>query len=230
MKKILKYFFSIGVLFLISGSLFAQTQRTKGLRIGVDLSRFSFYYLQPEREGYEFSGDFEVKRDLYIVGEYGIENVTIEKESYNYKSEGYYFRAGFDRNFLKSENPNEYEMVFGGIRYGYASQEHLAENIFIQNPYWQMNPISTIPATKCNTHWMEVVAGVRAELFWNISIGWSVRGKIRLANSGYGNLIPYNVPGYGNGAKKSNLGLNFSIYYRIPLFKQTVDYKKPESK
>ena len=60
MKKILRYFFSTGLLILFTINISAQTQRIKGLRLGVDLSRFSLYYLQPEREGYEFSADFEI--------------------------------------------------------------------------------------------------------------------------------------------------------------------------
>jgi hypothetical protein len=229
-NRILKYFFSIGALVLFTGSISAQSQRTKGLRVGVDLSRFALYYLQPEREGYELSGDFEIKRDLYITGEYGIENINLNKSTYNYRSEGYYFRAGVDRNLLKSENPDEYEMVFFGVRYGYASQLHSAENIILQNPYWTTIPVASITEKECTTHWIELVAGIRAELFWNFSIGWSVRGKLRLAHKGYENIDPFNVPGYGNGTKKSNLGFNFSIYYRIPLYKQQVDYKSPETK
>lgn len=223
MKIMSRYFFSIGLLILICFSTSAQVKRTKGLRVGIDLSRFSLPYLQPEREGYELSGDFEIKRDVYITGEYGIENVTLHKDQYSYESEGYYFRAGVDHNFLKNQKPDEYEMVFLGIRYGYASQNHMASNVIIQNQFWPGTSGNSIAERVCNTHWIEVVAGIRAELFWNFSMGWSVRGRIRLAHNGYSNLDPYNVPGYGNGIKKSNLGFNFSLYFRIPFYNQKID-------
>jgi hypothetical protein len=228
MKKILRSFFSIATLILITSGLMAQSERIKGLRLGVDLSRFALYYLAPEREGYEVSGDFEIKKDIYIAGEYGKENVTLEKESFDYKSDGYYFRAGVDRNFLNYDSIARYEMAYAGLRYGFSSQTHSANNIIVKSPYWGDLTNAGIPEIQCNTHWVEVVAGIRAELFKGFFIGWSVRGRVRLAHSGYGSMEPYNVPGYGNGSKKSNLGFNFSIYYRIPLFKQTVNYKKQE--
>jgi hypothetical protein len=226
MQRMPKYIFSIGVLLLITINSSAQTKRIKGLRLGIDVSRFSLYYFQPERKGYEFSGDFEIKRDLYLTGEYGIESVTLEKPNYNYMSDGYYYRFGFDKNFLKSETPDDYEMVFLGFRYGYANQKHSADNIIINNPYWSDISNATILEKECSTHWIELVAGVRAELIRNVALGWSVRGRLRLSHKGYDSLTPYNVPGYGNGSKKSNLGFNFSLYFRIPIYKQTVDYTK----
>jgi len=224
----LKYFFSIGALLLFSGILFAQSERVKGLRLGVDISRFALPYIQAEHEGYEVSADFEIKRDIYLAGEYGVESINLEKETHNYISDGYYFRAGFDKNFMKSEDPSEYEMVFGGLRYGFASQTHSGNTIIIYDPYWVSESSANLSDAACQTHWIEIVGGIKVELFRNFFMGWSVRGRIRLAHSGYSIMEPYNVPGYGNGAKKSNLGLNFSLYYRIPLYKQTVDYKQTE--
>jgi hypothetical protein len=228
MKRMLKYFFSIGILLLITYDLCSQSQRIKGLRLGVDLSRFSLYYFAPEREAYEFSGDFEVARDLYVVGEYGSEKISLEKPTFNYKSDGNYFRLGVDWNFLESENPNDYEMVYGGIRFGYASLYHSADNIIISDPYWGSVASASTSEINYNAQWVEILTGIRAELFRNFFIGWSVRGRIRLTHSSDDILKPYIIPGYGNGIKKATIGFNFSIFYRIPLYKKTVNYKKTE--
>jgi hypothetical protein len=117
-------------------------------------------------------------------------------------------------------------MVFAGLRYGYATQKHIMNAINIQDPYWGGLNRTHYSEKQCNTHWVEVVAGIKAELFTNFFIGWSIHSRIRLAHNSYDMITPYNVPGYGNGSKKSNLGFNFSIFYRIPIYKQTVDYKK----
>jgi hypothetical protein len=34
-------------------------------------------------------------------------------------------------------------------------------------------------------------------------------------------MDPYKIPGYGKGKSKSVLGFNYSLYYKIPLFKKS---------
>jgi hypothetical protein len=227
MKKTSKYFFSALLLCLVSCSLYSQSYRVKGLRLGVDVSRFSLYYVDPDREAYEFSADFEVKKDIYLTAEYGMQTVKLEKDFFNYYSEGNYFRVGADRNFLKSDNPENYEMAFLGIRYGFSNLNHSATNIIIPGNYWGNTGEINITENSYTTHWMEIAGGIRAELFRNVFIGWSVRARIRLAHTKDQYMDPYNIPGYGNGSKKGNVGFNFSLYYKIPIYKKTVAYKAP---
>jgi len=224
MKKTSKYLFSVLVISLINFTLYSQTYRIKGLRLGVDISRFSLYYFDPARVAYEFSADYEVKRDLYLTCEYGKQTVNLGKDIYKYHSDGNYIRIGVDRNFIKSEKPDEYEMAFIGIRYGYAKLNHLAGNIVTPEQYWGKTSGYFIPASNYTAHWAEITAGIRAELFNNFFIGWSLRARLLLAHTKDQNMDPYNIPGYGSGSKKAVIGFNFSVYYRIPFYKKEVNY------
>jgi hypothetical protein len=226
MKKISKYIFSFLFVFQIGCGVFAQQYRTKGLRLGVDVSRFSLYYFDPGRVAYEFSADYEILRDLYLTGEYGMQTVKLEDAKYNYYSDGDYFRIGFDRNFLKSGNPDEYEMAFIGLRYGYSKFNHSANSIQLPQNYWGLpTEIYNISESPYNAQWLELATGIRAELLKNFFIGWSVRARFLLAHTNNQQMAPYNIPGFGNTDKKTAFGFNFSVYYLIPIYKKEVHYK-----
>ena len=137
MKKISEYTFSFIIILICSNVVFSQTERTVGLRFGLDISRFSLYYFEPERKNFEFSSDMELFKNLYPTIEIGWNNIKLNKDSsYNYYSNGYYTRIGIDYNFLKPENYNDKGMFIGGIRYGYSFFNHYAENIVIKDNYW----------------------------------------------------------------------------------------------
>jgi hypothetical protein len=225
MKKTSRYFFSVFIVSLVSCGIYSQTYRIKGLRLGADVSRYSLLYFDPSRKAYEFSADFEIKKDLYLTAEYGNQTVNLEKKIYSYSSEGNYFRIGLDHNFLKSDKPDEYEMAFIGIRYGISKMNHSAKNIISPENYWGKITDSNIPKSNYTAHWMEIVTGIRAELFRNFFIGWSLRTRFRLAHTKDQYMDPYNIPGFGKGSKKANVGFNFSVYYRIPFYKKEVNYK-----
>jgi hypothetical protein len=226
MARILKYFFSVFVISLISCGMYSQTYRTKGLRLGMDISRFSLYYFDPGRVAYEFSGDYEIKRDLYLTGEYGMQTVNLAKPTYNYYSKGDYYRIGFDRNFLKYDNPDDYDMAYLGLCYGISNLKHSADSIKIPENYWGIVPdLYNFQESNYSAQWIELVAGLRTELFRNFFIGWSIRARFLVTHTKDQHMDPYNIPGYGSGQKKSTMGFNFSIYYRIPFYKKEVNYK-----
>jgi hypothetical protein len=220
MKKMLKYCFSILLFFVCFFSASAQAGRIKGVRFGYDLSRAALPYIERERKGFEFSTDFEVKLNYYATAEYGQQKVSFKKTGYDYNSDGYYFRLGFDYNYSKNNKDiTQYEMVFGGIRFGYSNYSHEAANISIAENYWGTETVAVLPPVSLTAHWFEVTAGIRGELFKNFFVGWSFRGRVMLWQKKDANMYAYNIPGYGAGNKKSQLGFNYSIYYRIPLFK-----------
>jgi hypothetical protein len=234
MRKILKYFFSISVLCFLFSASYSQSERIKGLRIGVDLSRFSLYFIDPGRTGFQVSADFEVIDNLYATVEYGQQKVsftekdTIDRIKYNYNSDGSYYRIGVDYNFLKYKMQNQYDMLFLGLRFGSSEMTHSADNITIFSPYWGNYTEGSVPEKHLNAYWTELVAGVRAELFKNFFMGWSVSGRLMLKQDKDDTIDPYNIPGFGNGSKKSGFGFNYSIYYKIPIFKEKI--KVPTTK
>jgi hypothetical protein len=229
MKRILRYCFSavlcLGYLVVSE----AQEGRIKGLRIGFDLTRPALYYFEPERRAFEVSADFEVKQNYYTTAEYGQQQVNLVQPGFNYTSDGYYTRVGLDYNFSKTKmEVDHYEMVFGGLRYGYAMYSHAAENIVMAENYWGIETIDELAVNDLSAHWFEVVVGIRGELFKNFFMGWSFRGKVMLWQKQGSTMYAYNIPGFGIGNKKAQLGFNYSIYYRIPFYK-TKKKPAPES-
>jgi len=227
MKKTLKYFFSTYVLFFLFLSVYSQTERIKGLRLGIDLSRFSLYYLEPSRTCFQLSADFEVIDNLYPIIEYGQQTVDLIKPTYNYQSKGSYYRIGADYNFLTSKAHNQYDMVFLGLRFGTANMSHSANNITVDtiHSYWGQYSDGMVPENNIKAYWIEVTPGIRAEIFKNFFMGWSISGRIMLKQGKEYYMDPYNIPGYGNGSSKTGMGFNYSIFYRIPILKEKI--KKP---
>lgn len=218
--KISKYFFSIIIFIVFLSSITnAQEERIKGLRLGYDISRLALYIVEPERTAFELSADFEIKQNFYLTAEGGMQKYRLTETLYNYNSDGYYTRIGMDYNILKNRAKNQYEMVFGGFRYGYSKLNHTADNIIIGTNYWGNGDITELDNTTINAHWIEALAGVRAELFKNVFIGWSFRWRIMLYQSRVAVMKPIYIPGYGKGEKKSVIGFNYYIYVRIPLGK-----------
>jgi hypothetical protein len=198
----------------------AQEGRIKGVRIGYDLSRPALNYFEPARKCFEVSADFEVKQNYYATMEYGQQQVSLIEPGFSYSSDGYYGRIGLDYNFSKKKmEVDHYEMVFGGLRYGFANYSQLAEDIILAENYWGIQTISEMQSNDVSAHWFEVVAGIRGELFKNFFMGWSFRGRVMLWKEQGSAMYAYNIPGFGAGNKKAQLGFNYSIYYRIPLYK-----------
>jgi hypothetical protein len=201
--------------------------------VGVDISKPVMMLFDPDRTGFEFSGDFEIVTNLYPTFEIGWNEITLEKENFNYSSNGKYYRFGFDYNILKLKRPDEYEMIYIGLRYGYSELSHEANQIVLINNHWDGSFLSA-GKDNLNASWIDLVFGMRAELFRHFFIGWSVRVRPLLTQVKDDTMKPYIIPGYGRGEKPILMGFHYTLHYRIPLFKSTVvikpDKKKNNSK
>ncbi|MFC2116032.1 DUF6048 family protein [Bacteroidota bacterium] len=222
MKRILKYTLSLLLLIQLISSLSAQQQkgtRVRGPRIGYDLASLTLLYFEPERKIHTFSVDYEAWQDIYPVMEFGIQNVEIDRENYHYVSNGIFARGGVDLNLMQYEHHNVYEMFYAGLRYGIAYMTHQAENINIPEEYFGGLYGGGGPEVdnQANAHWISLVGGIRAELFKNVFIGWSVLANIKIAQMEDPNMTPYNIPGFGKGDKRATIIINYTIAYRLPL-------------
>ena len=195
--------------------------RIRGIRIGYDLAGLSLLYFDPGRMIHTFSVDFEAWQDIYPVVEFGFQDVLLEKDNYTYGSGGIFGRAGVDLNLLKYEKSNVYEMMYAGFRYGLAYLTHYAEDITVQDDYFGDLSGGNIEENQINAHWISVVGGVRVEVFNNFFMGWSVLANLKLAQVKDSNMVPYNIPGFGRGNKRTSIIINYTVAYRIPLQRYT---------
>jgi hypothetical protein len=219
MKQILYFTFSCLILFC-PGRGIAQEKITKsrGFRFGTDVSKFFLPLFYPETKGYELLADLQITDNIFIAGEFGISSTRLDTDSYsfNYNLNGRYFKIGINKNMLKQDDKTKNDLVFVGIRYSYTGIKHKATNISIADDHWDEEIIVETGEHNLKCHYIDVVAGVKTELFKNIFMGWTIRGMIRLAPKSYGIMTPYIIPGFGKGSRKASLGFNYSIYYRIP--------------
>ncbi len=236
-RHILKSIFSIVLLGLsltsvAQDSIPKKTERY-GIRVGADLSRLARSFYEKDYRGLELVADYRLSKKIFIAGEIGNEDLTDNEAQLSYTTKGSYFKAGFDfnayDNWLDMEN-----MIYAGVRYSVStfSQQLNAYDIYNTNPYFGENTIE--PNQKFDgltAHWLEFVAGVKAEIFSNLFLGFSVRLNYLVSNQkpeGFDNLY---IPGF-NRTYDGNFGagFNYSVSYFIPLYKTAKKNETPKKK
>lgn len=233
MKHISRYIYSL--LLLCSFCSFAQEQPATdtiappvktdryGIRVGVDLHRLSRSFYDDGFRGIELVADYRLNKKLYAAAEIGNVDYTVNDSQLSFTTEGNYLKVGFDfnayENWLDMEN-----MIYAGIRYGFASFSQNLNSYKIYDSSGYFDEVTIYPDTKYSgltAHWVEVVGGVKAELFDNIFLGFSVRLNSLLSDKapeGFENLY---LPGFNRtyGAK-FGAGFNYTLSYFIPLYKK----------
>ena len=187
-----------------------------GLRFGFDISRIAVPFLEEGRVEYDGSIDIRINKDLYPVIEVGWGDFETDEINFLYRSTGFSLRAGIDKNYLKKDDANEIGMFFAGVRYGVSFFKHEAPDLIISDPYWG-DFSGGVPIKNLNAHWLEFTTGVRAKIFKNIYLGWSLRGRLLIYKSDDINMSPYYIPGYGIVNGRNTLGFRYSIFYQLPL-------------
>ncbi len=201
-----------------------------GLRIGVDLSRPVLSFTSDGYTGLEFVGDYRFTDRIWLAGELGNEKRTDQEDLYNFTTSGSYLKLGIDYNTYLNWYGMNNSITVGG-RYAVASfSQTLNEyRIYDSNRYFSPDDFVLGGAdpeefSGRNATWLEMVIGMKAELFANIYIGMSIRlGHLVSQSDGDLERFPNLwIPGFNkitDGAKWG-VGYNYSISYFIPLYKK----------
>ena len=214
-------------------SIKPKTERY-GLRIGVDLFKLTRSFYEKEYRGIELVGDFKVTRKYYIAAEIGNENKTVDDTKLNFTTKGTYLKAGFDynayENWLGMNN-----MIYVGMRYGISSfsQTLNSYSVYNPNPYFGQTPDKEVGQkfSGLSAQWIEVVAGLKAELFQNLYVGFSIRLNNLVSNKKPDTFDNLYIPGFNRTYDgKFGVGFNYTVSYFIPLFKTTVKLKEKAKK
>ncbi len=187
-----------------------------GIRLGFDISRIAVPFLEEGRVEYDGSVDLRINKDLDPVIEIGWGDFETEGMNFLYRSTGFSLRTGIDKNYLKKDNVNNMGMFFAGVRYGVSFFKHESTDLKISDPYWG-DFSGAIPMKNMNAHWLEFSTGIRAKIFNNIYLGWSLRGRLLLYKSDDLNMSPNYIPGFGKVNGRTNLGFRYSVFYQLPL-------------
>ena len=240
MKHISRFTFSIALV-LFSFLANAQEKTTikqdsiplkkerYGLRVGVDLFKLTRSSYEKDYRGLELVGDYRLTRRHYLAAEIGNENKTVADDQLNFTTKGTYIKAGFDYNTFENWGNME-NMIYVGLRYGVSSfnQTLNSYQIYNSNQYFGESPV-VISGEKfegLSAQWIEVVAGMKAEVFHNVFVGFSFRLNRLVSQKLPDNFDNLYIPGYNRTYNGSfGVGFNYTVSYFIPLYKATVREK-----
>ncbi|MEM6687387.1 MAG: DUF6048 family protein, partial [Bacteroidota bacterium] len=234
----LKYITSLLAIFVCSVSLAQDaatsiandtlpTLETFPLRVGIDLSKPLRMALEDDYRGFEIAADFRISKKFYVAAELGNERKTVDETQLNFTTEGSFIKLGFDFN--------AYENWFGmrnaiivGMRYGYSTHKQTLNRytIYQTNQHTEGESILTQePGTEfssLNGQWIEVIAGIKVEVFNNIYMGFSLRLNRLLSTKEPENFQNLFIPGFNKVTTDNNVGagFNYTISYSIPIYKK----------
>ncbi|MET0946030.1 MAG: DUF6048 family protein [Flavobacterium sp.] len=205
-----------------------------GVRVGIDLSKIARSVYEKDYKGLEFVGDYRLTKNYYLAAELGNENKTTDDDRLNFTTNGSYFKAGFDyngyENWLDMEN-----MIYVGLRYGVSTFSQTLNSYQVYNTNHYFGETSTVPSGQkydgLSAQWVEVVAGVKAEVFNNVYVGFSLRLNRLVSNKKPDNFDNLYIPGFNRTYNGDfGVGLNYTVSYFLPIYKKKIAPKKVEAK
>ena len=197
--------------------------KTYGLRIGVDLVKPALSFIEKaDFKGGEIVADWRINTRLFAAGELGYTKRTIQEDYFNHTASGSYLKLGVNYNLYTNWLDMDNE-TFLGARYGTSVyNDNLNSYTIFQNGEY-FDPKTTIGEkyNNLNTHWFELVAGLKVETFKNLFLGFMVSFSKVISTNNPDNYKSTYSPGIGKISKNgSGANINYTISYRIPLYKK----------
>jgi hypothetical protein len=196
-----------------------------GLRFGVDLSKLGRTAFESDYSGFEINADYRISKRLYIAGELGFEEKATKSDYLDTSAKGNYFKAGIDynlyTNWLGMEN-----LIVSGLRFGLSRFSQTRDRYTIYDTHsqtWsQIQNNESIEFSGLTAAWVELVFGLKAELFNNLFLGFNVQLKARVSEKSPDNFKNLYIPGFGRTYDSSKIGTGFSysISYLLPIYKK----------
>ena len=198
-----------------------------GLRLGADMSKLARTFFEDNYTGFEIMGDYRLTKKIYLAGEIGNEERTLENEVLNNTTKGSYFKGGIDLNFYKNWLDME-NMIYIGFRGG-ASTFSQTLNSFkiydVNHQYWNDDLFAVEEGTEFSgltAFWLEILIGIKAELFNNFYAGINAQLKGLITETAPGNYENLYIPGFNRtfDSGRFGVGFGFNLSYLVPIFKK----------
>lgn len=188
---------------------------------GLYLSGDVFGYISPmfakdKHYSSEASLTANLSNRFFPVVEVGMGHTNTVSQLYEigYRTRAPYYRIGMDYNVQYENGKPNY--IYLGARMGYTSFSYTVDAPALQDPIWGGEAPVQFTDMPCRAIWAEAVGGVRAEIFKNIYMGWSLRYKIPIHKGPIAHGGPWYIPGYGVG-KGSTVGATYTVSYYFRL-------------
>ena len=152
-----------------------------------------------------------------IEAGFGTSDMVDKDKAIAYKASAPYFRVGMNYNFMHKKDT--YSIIYGGLRYGFSTFSFDVSAPDLQDPVWGGTVPFNYEGLSCTAQWVELVAGIRAQVWRNLHMGWAVRYKRMMSLTEHPNAEPHYIPGFG---VNDNVKFCFSyhIIYYLPLNKK----------
>ena len=197
-----------------------------GLRFGTDLSKLARSFIDDDYTGFEIIGDYRLTKSIYIAGEIGNEERTLENEFLSNTTKGSYFKGGVDINLYKNWLDME-NMIYTGFRVGASTFSQTLNNYTVydvNNQYWgeQFSVEEGEEFDGLTAIWAEIQIGLKAELFNNFFAGVNVQLKFLVSETEPDNYESLYIPGFNRTYDSSGVGagFGFNLSYLVPIFKK----------
>lgn len=210
--KILKYTISL-LFFILSANSFAQEGKKDFIpseilfatdAVGVGKTVFTK----------ETQLEFHTKIDFhhyYLAAEFGVNKINPTGASFNYTSEGTFFRIGPHVN-LMPYNKHRSSIFFGLM---YARSSFSDEIGYTQSNAGWGNQTITYANDGLKARWYEANIGINAKVVGPIYLGYTLRFKFAKSLTGNEELFPLEIPGYGAADKGNRFGFMYQIIYKF---------------
>ena len=198
-----------------------------GLRFGIDLNKFGRTFFDSNYSGLEMNADYRLKKRIYLAGEIGFEDKLSTTDFLISSSAGSYFKTGIDLNLYKNLLGME-NLIFSGLRAGVSSFNQKRHQYIIydtNNQTWgQIQNNEMVEFSGLSATWVELLFGVKTELFNNLFLSYNVQLKLRLTEVSPRNFDNIHIPGFGRTYDGSKIGTGFSytISYLVPVYKKKI--------
>lgn len=189
----------------------------QGAYIGIDALGLGGKLLGSDYTSAEISGEINLKNRFFPIVEigYGSIDTTNEETDIHFKTSAPYFRIGLNYNifYKKPYLPGHF---IAGVRYGVSSFSYDVSAPDMTDPIWGQ---PTIPISykdvKSSAGWLELIIGLRANIYKDLYMGFSLRYRSLMSIKKTENSEPYYIPGYGKN-KGTTWGVTYNIVYQLP--------------
>ncbi len=179
-----------------------------GVTVGVNFADAIMSVIGQSHSSYDISAMVSLHNWFFPVLEAGIGwgHHTENNDLFKIKAHpSMYAKVGINYNFLYKSNPAY--MAYLGLRFGAAQCKWDKTDIRSTNEAGETVNEPNEIGLKCTSIFGEVLAGLKVKIVGPFELGWNVRYRLGLHNSG--GMSPWFVPGYGTGP----LGFTFNAYW-----------------
>ncbi|MCM1035342.1 MAG: DUF6048 family protein [Paludibacter sp.] len=212
-----RYYIVLLLLCLVGGLQAAERNDStiwQGINLKVDIGTpiLETALSSAKVQSYEIALNADLKHRFFPTLELGYAQADVSAAGGIFSGKGGYGRIGIDLSALKKGRKEN--MLLVGLRVGTALQQAGMNEIKVSDPYWQLYPATSYPASLRCDAWGEVVAGVQVQVYKRFHMGWFVRLKLLMTRGKEGDITAHYIPGFGY-RQDTNFGFNYYLGWTL---------------